>query len=158
VAGETFKSWAGIDILHVPYRSVPPALSDVLAGRVSMAFSDLTPALPLIRANSLRGLAVTRLARSGLIPDVPTLHEVGLTGFEVDAWAALFAPARTPPEIITRLNSEVRKIIDDPDIRARIADIGFEAFASTPAELADFVKIQLVKWSKMIRDAGIEPE
>src|SRR5207302_2509401 len=157
VAGETLKHWAELDMLHVPYKSVPQALNDVLAGRVSMMFADLTTALPHIKANSLRALGVTRKVRSKLFPDVPSLHEAGVTDFEMDSWAALFAPANTPPEIVALINTEVRRIIDDPEVKARIAAIGFEAFSSTPDELGDFVKVQLGKWAKMIKDAGIEP-
>jgi len=158
VAGETLKAWAGLNILHVPYKSVPQGLTDVLAGRVSMMFTDLTPGLPHVRSGALRALAITRKARSRLLPDVPSLHEAGITDFEVDSWAGLFAPAGTPPEIMTQLNTEVRKIIEDPNVNAQIAKIGFEAFSSTPEELGEFVKVQLGKWSKMIKDAGIEPE
>jgi tripartite-type tricarboxylate transporter receptor subunit TctC len=158
VAGETLKRATGIDVLHVPYRSVPPALNDVLAGRVPMILSDLTPGLPHVKAGTLRALAVTRLKRSTLLPDVPSLDEAGVTGFDMDSWAALFAPAPTPPDIVARLNRELRRIIDDPDTKARIATMGFEAFSSTPDELDAFVKAQLAKWTKMIRDAGIEPE
>jgi tripartite-type tricarboxylate transporter receptor subunit TctC len=158
VAGETLKHWAGLDILHVPYKTVPPALNDVLAGRVSMMFADLTTALPHVKANTLRALGGTRKARSKLFPEVPSLHEAGVTDFEMDSWAALFAPANTPPENVALLNAELRKIIDDPEVKARLAAIGFEAFSSTPDELGDFVKVQLGKWAKMIKDAGIEPE
>ena len=158
VAGETFKAWAGINLVHVPYRSAPPAVNDVLGGRVSMMFTDLTSGLPHVRANTLRALAVTRIQRSVLVPELPTLHEAGVANFDMDSWAGLFAPANTPPEIVARLNAETRKIIDNPEIKARIADLGFEAFSSTPEELGEFVKVQLAKWTKMIRDAGIEPE
>jgi tripartite-type tricarboxylate transporter receptor subunit TctC len=158
VAGETLKHWAGIDILHVPYKSVPPALSDVLAGRVSMMFADLTPGLPHVKSGALRALAITRGARSRLLPDVPTLDQAGIAGFEVDAWCALFAPANTPPDVVALLNRELRKIIDNPELNAQFSKVGFEAFSSTSAELGDFVKAQLVKWGKMIKDAGIEPE
>jgi tripartite-type tricarboxylate transporter receptor subunit TctC len=158
VAGETLKSWAGINIVHVPYRSVPPALNDVLGGRVSMMFADLTTGVPHVKAKALRALAVTRMQRSKLIPELPTLHEAGVTNFDMDSWAAMFAPANTPPQIVTRLNRELRKIIDNPEINAKLADMGFEAFSSSPEELGDFVKVQLVKWTKMIKDAGIQPE
>jgi tripartite-type tricarboxylate transporter receptor subunit TctC len=158
VAGETLKARTGIDLLHVPYRSIPPALNDVLAGRVSMILTDLTPGLPHVRAGTLRALAVTRLKRSALLPEVPSLHEAGVTNFDMDSWAGLFAPANTPAEIVALLNAELRKIIDDPEAKARIAGLGFEAFSSTPDELAEFVKAQLVKWTRMIKDAGIEPE
>jgi tripartite-type tricarboxylate transporter receptor subunit TctC len=158
LAGETLKHWAGVDILHVPYKSVPPALNDVIAGRVSMAFTDLTPSLPHVNSGSLRAIAITRLQRSVLLPDVPTFQESGLKDFEVESWAALFAPAGTPAEIITRLNLETRKIIGDPGVKAQIAQIGFEVFGSTPEELGEFVKVQLAKTGRMVADAGIEPE
>jgi tripartite-type tricarboxylate transporter receptor subunit TctC len=158
VAGETLKHATGIDILHVPYKTVPPALQDVLGGRVSILVSDLTPALPHIRAGTLRALAVTRLKRSTLLPDVPSLHEAGVEGFDMDSWAALFAPANTPPDVLTRLNTELRTIIDGKDVRSRLAGVGFEAFSSTPEELGEFVKVQLVKWTRMIKAAAIEPE
>jgi tripartite-type tricarboxylate transporter receptor subunit TctC len=158
LAGETLKRFAGIDILQVPYKSVPPALNDVIGGRVSMSFSDLTPGLPHVKSGTLRALAITRLVRSALLPDLPTFDESGLTGFEVESWAGFFAPGGTPPDIIKRLNTEMRKIIDDPKVKAQIANVGFEAFSSTPEELGEFVKAQLVKNAKMIRDAGIEAE
>ena len=158
VGGETLNHWAGINILHVPYKSTPPALNDVLGGRISMMFADLTTALPHIKANTLRALGVTRKERSRLFPEVPSLDEAGVTGFEMDSWCGLFAPANTPREIIARLNSETRKIIDDPAVKGQLGTIGFEAFSSTPEELGEFVKVQLGKWSKMIKDAGIEPE
>ena len=158
VAGETLKHAAGINILHVPYKSIPTALNDVLAGRVSMILTDMTPGLPHIKAGTLRALAVTRLKRSTLLPDVPSLHEAGVPNFDMDSWAGLFAPANTPNDIVVRLNSELRAIIDNPEVKARIAALGFEAFSSSPAELDEFAKVQLVKWTKMIRDAGIEQE
>jgi tripartite-type tricarboxylate transporter receptor subunit TctC len=158
VAGETLKRWAGVDMLHVPYKSVPPALNDVLGGRVSMMFADFATAMPHVRANTLRALATTRKVRSTLFPEVPSLHEAGVTGFEMDSWAGLFAPAGTPGDIVGRLNTEVRAILGDPEIKAKIAATGFEAFASTPAEFDEFVKAQLASWGKMVKDAGIEPE
>ena len=158
VAGETLKHAAEVNILHVPYKSIPPALNDVLAGRVSLILTDLTPGMPHVKAGTLRALAVTRIRRSALIPDVPTLDEAGVPGFDMDSWAGLFAPAGTPPEIVAQLNAELRKIIDEPETKARIAAMGFEAFSSSPDELGAFVKVQLTKWTKMIKEAGIEPE
>jgi tripartite-type tricarboxylate transporter receptor subunit TctC len=158
LAGETLKHWAGIDILQVPYKSVPPALNDVIAGRVSMAFTDLTPGLPHVTAGTLRPLGITRLRRSTLLPGLPTFDESGLKDFEVESWAGLFAPAATPAEIVARLNAETRKIVENPQIKAQIAQIGFEVFGSTPEELGEFVKNQLVRTARMVKDAGIEPE
>ncbi|MFL6832851.1 MAG: Bug family tripartite tricarboxylate transporter substrate binding protein [Xanthobacteraceae bacterium] len=158
VAGETLKHWAELDILHVPYKSAPTAINDVLAGRVSMMFTDLTTGLPQVKAGSLRALASTRLKRSTLLPELPTLDEAGVTGFDMDSWAAIFAPAGTPSDIITLLNAALRKIIDSPEVKTNLGNVGFEAFSSSSAELEVFVKEQLGKWGKMIKDAGIQPE
>jgi tripartite-type tricarboxylate transporter receptor subunit TctC len=158
VAGETLKRTAGLDLLHVPYRSSVPAVQDVLGGRVSMLFTDMATGLPHHRSGALRGLATTRLQRSALVPELPTLDESGVKGFDMDSWAAFFLPANTPREIVTRLNTELRKIIDNPEVKAQIAATGFEAFSSSPEELDAFNKAQLVKWTKMIKDAGIQPE
>jgi tripartite-type tricarboxylate transporter receptor subunit TctC len=158
VAGETLKHWAELDILHVPYKSAPTALNDVLAGRVSMMFTDLTTGLPHVKAGALRALAVTRIKRSTLIPELPTLDEAGVKGFDMDSWAAIFAPAATPSDITTLLNRELRKIIDSADVKSTLGNVGFEAFSSSPAELEVLVKDQLGKWGKMIKDAGIQPE
>jgi tripartite-type tricarboxylate transporter receptor subunit TctC len=158
VAGETLKHATGIDVLHVPYKTVPTAMNDVLAGRVSLILTDLTPGLPHVKEGTLKALAVTRIKRSTLVPEVPTLDEAGVPGFDMDSWAGLFAPAGTPPEVVARLSTELRKIIDDPETKARIANLGFEAFSSSPEELGEFVKVQLVRWTKMIKEAGIEPE
>src|SRR5258708_37347244 len=135
LAGETLKHWAGIDILQVPYKSVPPPLNDVIAGRVSMAFSDLTPGLPHVSAGTLRALGITRLPRSTLLPDLPTFDEAGLKDFEVESWAGLFAPAATPAEIVARLNAETRKIVQNPQINAQICHIGFGGCGSPPVEI-----------------------
>jgi tripartite-type tricarboxylate transporter receptor subunit TctC len=158
VAGETLRHWAEVDMLHVPYKTVPVALNDVLAGRVSMMFADLTTGLPHVKAGSLRALAVTRIKRSTLVPELPTLDEAGVTGFDMDSWAGIFAPAGTPADIITQLNTELRKIIDSAEVKSTLGNAGFEAFSSSPGELAELVKDQLGKWGKMIKDAGIQPE
>jgi tripartite-type tricarboxylate transporter receptor subunit TctC len=158
VSGETFRRRAGIDIHHVPYKSAPPAINDLLGGFVSMMFADVTTALPHVRANTLRGLAVTALNRNPLLPELPSLHEAGFPGFDVGSWNGLWAPAHTPGEIIAKLSIEVRKIVDDPEIKAQLAALGFEAFSSTPEEMSRYAEAQRVKWSKMIKDAGIEPQ
>jgi len=147
-----------VDIVHVPYKTVPNAITDVLGGQIQVVFTDLSPGLPHFTSGALRPLACTRLQRSALLPDVPTFAELGATNFEVDAWAALFAPAGTPPEIINRLNAEVRKILADPKVKEQVAKVGFEPISSTPAELDAFVKVQLVKWTQMIKSAGIQAQ
>jgi tripartite-type tricarboxylate transporter receptor subunit TctC len=158
VAGETLKHFAELDMLHVPYKSSPPALNDVLGGRVSMMFTDLTTGLPHVKSGALRALATTRLKRSTLFAELPTLDEAGVTGFDMDSWAGIFAPAHTPPDIVTLLNGELRKIIDSPEVKKTLGNVGFEAFSSSPQELDGFVKIQLDKWGKMVKDAGIQAE
>jgi tripartite-type tricarboxylate transporter receptor subunit TctC len=158
LAGETLKRWAGLDMIHVPYKSAPPAVQDVLGGRVTMLFTDMSTGMPHHKTGALRGLATTRLKRSTLVPELPTLDESGVTGFDMDSWAGLFVPAKTPSAVVARLNVELRKIIDDPDVKTKIAATGFEAFSSSTEELDSFVKEQLVKWSRMIKDAGIEPQ
>jgi tripartite-type tricarboxylate transporter receptor subunit TctC len=123
-----------------------------------MMFTDLTTGLPHVKAGTLRALAVTRLKRSTLIPELPTLDEAGVTGFDMDSWAGIFAPAGTPADIITLLNGELRKIIDSSEVKSNLGNVGFEAFSSSPKELDDFVKVQLGKWGKMVKDAGIQPD
>jgi tripartite-type tricarboxylate transporter receptor subunit TctC len=158
IAGETFKRWANIDIVHVPYKTAPPAINDLVGGHVSMMFADMTTALPHIRANALRALAVMTRDRSALLPDLPSLHEAGMTDFEINSWNGLVAPANTPKDIVTRLNTEIRRIVADPVLKAQFAEIGTEIFSSTPEEMGDLIRTDLVRWAKMIKDAGIEPQ
>jgi tripartite-type tricarboxylate transporter receptor subunit TctC len=158
VAGATVRHFAEADMLHVPYKSTPQGLNDLLAGRVSMMFVDFTSGIPHVRAGTLRALAVTRIKRSSLFPELPTMDEAGVTGFDMDAWAGFVAPAHTPPEVVAVLNKELRKIIDDPKMKDVFNKVGFEAFSSSPEELGEHVKVQLGKWKKMVDDAGIQPE
>jgi tripartite-type tricarboxylate transporter receptor subunit TctC len=158
VGGKTLANYAGVDMLHVPYKSSPPAIEDVIAGRVSMMFADFTVAMPHVSANQVRALAVTRIKRSALFPDLPTLDEAGIKGFNLDAWAGLVAPAGTPPDVIAKLNGALRKIIDSPEVQAKFKNVGFEGFSSTPEELGNFIKVQLGEWGKMVKDAGLSPQ
>jgi len=158
VGGYTLAKWAEVSMLHVPYKTTAPALEDILAGRVSMMFADFTTAMPLVKAGSLRPLAISRIHRSSFYPDLPTMDEAGVKGFNLDAWAGLVAPAGTPPEVVAKLNGALRKVIDSPDVQAKFKNIGFEGFSSTPEELGNFIKEQLVGWGKMAKDAGIKPE
>jgi putative tricarboxylic transport membrane protein len=158
VGGKTFAHWAGLDMLHVPYKSSPPAIEDVIAGRVSMMIVDFTVGMPHVAAGQVRALAVTRLKRSSLFPDLPTLDEAGMEGFELDAWAGFVAPAKTPPDVVAKLNGAIGKIIADPEVQKKFHNVGFEGFGSTPDQLGDFIKVQLAKWGKMVHDAGIQPE
>jgi putative tricarboxylic transport membrane protein len=158
VGMETVKRWAELSILHVPYKSTPPAIEDIIAGRVSMMFADFTTALPHVTSGTLRPLAVSRIKRSTLFPDLPTLDEAGVKGFNLDTWAGLVAPTGTPPDVIKKLNGALRKIIDSPEVQAKFKNVGFEGFSSTPEELGDFIKVQLAEWGKMVKDAGIQAD
>ncbi|HUI12369.1 MAG TPA: tripartite tricarboxylate transporter substrate binding protein [Xanthobacteraceae bacterium] len=158
VAGDTLAHWAGIKLIHVPYKSTPPALEDIIGGRVSMMFADFTTAMPHVAAHTLRALAVTRIKRSALFPDLPTMDEAGIKGFNLDAWAGLVAPTGTPPEIIAKLNKALRPIIDSPDVQKKFKNVGFEGFSSTPDQLGDYMKSQIVEWKKMVTDANIQAD
>jgi tripartite-type tricarboxylate transporter receptor subunit TctC len=158
VGMETVKRWAELSILHVPYKSTPPAIEDIIAGRVSMMFADFTTALPHVTAGTLRPLAVSRIKRSSLFPELPTMDEAGIKGFNMDAWAGLVAPAGTPPEVVKKLNVALRKVIDSPDVQAKFKNVGFEGFSSTPEELGAFMKAQLGEWGKMVKDANIQAD
>ena len=158
VGGKTLANYAGVDMLHVPYKSTPQAIEDVIAGRVSMMFADFTVAMPHVSAGQVRALAVSRIKRSALFPDMPTLDEAGIKGFNLDAWAGLVAPAGTPPDAVATLNGALRKIIDSPEVQAKFKNVGFEGFSSTPEELGKFIKAQLGEWGKMVKEAGLSPQ
>ena len=158
VGGYTLAKWAEISMLHVPYKTTGPALEDIISGRVSMMFADFTSVMPHVTAGTVRALAISRIKRSTLFPSLPTMDEAGIKGFNLDAWAGLVAPAGTPPEIVTKLNGALRKVIDSPDVQAKFKNVGFEGFSSSPEELGDFIKAQLAEWGKMVKDAGIKPD
>jgi tripartite-type tricarboxylate transporter receptor subunit TctC len=158
VGMETFKKWAEVSILHVPYKTTGPALEDIIAGRVSMMFADFTSAMPHVTAGTIRPLAISRIKRSSLYPDLPTMNEAGIKGFNLDAWAGLVAPTGTPPEVVTKLNAALRKVIDSPEVQARFKNVGFEGFSSTPEELGAYMRTEIVEWGKMVKDAGIRPD
>ena len=158
VSGATFAKLAGIDLLHVPFRSSPPALTEVIAGRLSIMFVDTLTALPHINAKSLKALAVTTKKRSALLPDLPSMDEAGVKGFDITSWQGYLGPANMPKDVVLKLNTEIRKIIDRPEIKKELADRGMEAFSGTPEEFDAFLKDQLVVWEKLIKDAGIEKQ
>lgn len=158
VSGATFAHNAGLDLLHVPYKSSPPALNDVMGGRVSMMFVDILTGLPHVNGNALRALAVTTKERSPLVPHLPSMQEAGVPDFDISSWQGYFGPAGLPKEIVTRLNTEIRKIIENPEIKAKLATLGMDAFSGTPEELDAFVKDQLVLWDKLITNAKIEKQ
>lgn len=157
VSGATFARLAGIDLLHVPYKSSPPALTDVIAGRVSMMFVDVLTGLPHVKGKALKMLAVTTKQKSALLPELPTMDET-VKGFDITSWQGYFGPAGLPREMVTKLNAEIRKVVERPEVKAQLAERGMEAFSSTPEEFEKFLKDQLVLWEKLITDAGIEKQ
>jgi tripartite-type tricarboxylate transporter receptor subunit TctC len=157
VGGYTLAKWGEISMLHVPYKTTGPALMDIIAGRVSMMFADFTSAQPHVKAGTVRPLAISRIHRSSLYPDLPTMDEAGVRGFNLDAWAGLVAPAGTPAPVVNKLNTALREIIDSPEVQARFKNVGFEGFSSTPEELGAFMRVQLGVWEKMVKDADIKP-
>jgi tripartite-type tricarboxylate transporter receptor subunit TctC len=158
VSGATFARLAKLDLLHVPYKSSPPALTDVIAGRVSMMFVDVPTGLPHVNAKALKSLAVTTKYRSKLLPDLPTMDEAGVKGFDITSWQGYLGPANMPKDIVVKLNAEIRKIVERPDIQKDLANRGMEAFSGTPEEFDAFLKDQLKVWEKLITDAGIEKQ
>lgn len=155
---ELFKKMAGVEMVGVPYKGAGEATAAVLSGQVQMLFTQVAPALPHVKTGKLRALATTSLQRSPELPAVPTLSESGLTGFQVDAWNGILAPARTPQEIIAKLQGEIAKILHSPEIRTRLASFGFEPVGNTPAQFAAMIKSEMEKWEKLIKEVGIKPE
>jgi putative tricarboxylic transport membrane protein len=158
VSGATFARLAGLDLLHVPYKSSPPALTDVIAGRVSMMFVDVLTGLPHVNGKVLKALAVTTKNRSALLPDLPSMDEAGVKGFDITSWQGYLGPAGLPKEIVARLNTEIQKIVNRPEIRKELGERGMEAFSGPTEEFEQFLKDQLVVWEKLIADAGIEKQ
>jgi tripartite-type tricarboxylate transporter receptor subunit TctC len=155
LATELFKLSAGVDLMHVPYKGTPPMITDLLAGQIQLSFTSILSALPHIQQGRLRALGVTSSKRAVALPDVPTISEAGLKGYEMVVWQGLLAPANTPGAIVTRINREVVKILDMPDTRARLAAQGLEPVGGTPEQFATYIASEVAKWSKVIRHAGI---
>jgi len=158
VAGEALKRVAGIDLLQVPYKGNPPAMTDVVAGRVTLTFTDVVSGLSHITSGKLRPIAVTTKARTPLMPDLPTVEEAGYPPYDVAGWGAVFAPAGTPPEIVAKLAASIRATLARPEVRARFLSLGLDPAPSSPEELGAFLRAELAKWERLVTDAGIQPE
>jgi tripartite-type tricarboxylate transporter receptor subunit TctC len=156
LSGELLKVTAGVDIIHVPYKGNAPALNDLLGGHVSMMFDTINTSLPHVKAGTLKALAVTSSKRSPLAPEVPTMSEAGLPGFEISAWYVMFAPANTPRDVMQRLNAEVNKAIKDPTLRATLGDQGVELTGGTPEEAGAFVNGEIERWARIIKTTGMK--
>ena len=158
VSGELFKTMTGIDMTHIPYKGRATAIPDVLGGRVTMMFDNMPSSLPLVKEGKLRALGVTSAQRSPAAPEIPTIAEQGLPGFDAVSWFALFAPAGTPRPIVDKLQLEVKKIISSPEIARRLAEMGLDAVGSTADELAAYQRTEITKWAKVVKDSGAKVE
>jgi tripartite-type tricarboxylate transporter receptor subunit TctC len=156
LSGELFKSMAGVDMLHVPYKGSGPAVSDLIGGQVNMMFDNMPSSLPHVKAGRLRAIAVTSAKRSPAAPDVPTIAESGVPGYEAVAWFGVLAPAGTPPAIVNKLNAEIVKVLKSPDVAQRLASQGAEPVSNTPEEFSAYIKTEMVKWAKVIKASGAQ--
>ncbi len=156
LAGALFQSSAGVKLTHVPYKGGAPAVGAVIAGEVQMAIESPPPIVPQVKAGKLRALGAARATRSPLLPDVPTVSEAGLPGFEVGSWYGFHAPAGTPKLIIDKLHAEMVKAMKTPELREKFSNVGAETIANTPAEYGAFVQAELKKWSKVVRSTGVK--
>ena len=154
LAAELFKSMAGIDLVHVPYKTVAAAITDLIAGQLQVMFTVGPAGLPQIKAGRIRGLAVSTAQRSAFAPQLPTVAESGLRGFEVFGWNGLLAPAATPQAIIDKLHDAIVEAMREPELRGRMASVGFEPIGSTPSEFGEFLRNDVARWAKVLKESG----
>jgi tripartite-type tricarboxylate transporter receptor subunit TctC len=155
---EMFKTMADVNLVHVPYKSVANAVTALVGRQVQVMFTVSPSAMPQIKAGRIRGFAVSTLKRSSIVPDLPTVAEAGLPGFDASAWNGVMAPSGTPPAIVAQLQDEILKVMRIPDVVERIAVMGFEPLALAAPEFGDFLKAELAKWAKVAREAGVKAE
>jgi tripartite-type tricarboxylate transporter receptor subunit TctC len=156
LSGELFKLLAGVDILHVPYKGVAPALLDMVAGQVSMSFPSILSGTPQWKSGKARALAVTGARRSPAVPELPTMMEAGVKGYESATWYGVLAPARTPQAIVTKLSGEIVAILSQPEMRERLSKEGADPVGSSPGDFGAYIKAETAKWGKVIRAAKIQ--
>jgi tripartite-type tricarboxylate transporter receptor subunit TctC len=154
LSGELFKSMAGVQMTHVPYKGSAPAVQDLVGGQVQLMFDNLPSSLALIKAGKLKPLAVTSSARAAALPDVPTLSESGLPGFEASSWFGLLAPAGTPQPVIAKLNSEIAKWLATPEAREKLLAQGANVASGSPEDFARHIAAETAKWQKVVKDSG----
>ena len=157
VTGELFKKMTGVNLVHVPYRGLAPALSDLLGGQVQVTFASMPSSIEYIRAGKLRALAVTTATRSEVLPDVPTVGEF-VPGYEASGWYGVGAPKGTPVEIVDKLNREINAALADPNMKARLAELGGTAFVGSPADFGKFIADEIDKWGKVVKFAGVKAD
>lgn len=155
---ELFKSTAGIDIVHIPYKGTGPAITDLVGGQVQMMITGVVALMPHVKSGKLRGIAVTSSRRTTALPDIPTVSESGVPNFDVSSWFGVFLPAGTPKPIVARLNGEIRKILELAEVRKRLIDQGADPASDTPEQFAAYVKSEMARWGKVVRDTGIRAD
>ena len=153
---ELFKSMTGIQMVHVPYKGSAGVLADLIGGQIVVTMDNMPPYVPQVKAGKIRALAVSPARRSPALPDVPTVAEAGVPGYDSGAWFGLVAPANTPKDLVDKLSRETARILKLPDVSARLADLGAEAVGSTPEQFSAHIKAEIAKWAKVIRDANVE--
>ena len=158
VGGATLAARAGIEMVHVPYKGTPQAMTDVIGGQVDLMFTDVASGMPFVNSGQMRALAVSTKERSAIVPDLPSMAEAGIKDFDLNSWNGYFGPAGLAPEVVVKLNAAMNQIVNDPQAKARLANLGFDAFSGTTASFSAFVAEQLVLWRDLIKDAGIQPE
>ena len=158
LATELFKSMAGIDVVHVPYKGGAPALADLVAGQLSFMIENVPGTLPFVKDGKLRALAITSRQRLALVPEVPTMIEAGVPGYEMIGWNGIFLPKGTPAEIVTRLNADLVKVLGTAEMKEQLARLGAEPVGGTPQQFGAFVQAESRRWGKIIKDLGIKPE
>jgi tripartite-type tricarboxylate transporter receptor subunit TctC len=158
LAGELFKAMAGVDMVHVPYKGAQPALTDVISGQVQLMFATSASVVPYVKAGRLRALAVTTAQRSALMPELPTMSESGVPGFEATTWHGVVVPVATPLDLVQFLNEEINFALKQNDIRERLIALGAEVAAGTPKEFADYIAREIPKWARVVKDSGARAE
>jgi tripartite-type tricarboxylate transporter receptor subunit TctC len=154
LSGELFKVMAGVNLVHIPYKGSPPAVTDLLAGEVTLMFSPSSTVIPHVKSGRLRALAVTTVTRLPSLPELPTVAESGLKGYETITWFGFVAPAKTPPSIITRLNADIVKVLAIPEVRHQFAVQGIETLGGSPERFADYIRDEIAKWARVIKLSG----
>ncbi|MCS6766741.1 MAG: tripartite tricarboxylate transporter substrate binding protein [Candidatus Protistobacter heckmanni] len=158
LSGELFKVMAGVSMQHIPYKGRAAAIPDLLGGRINMIFDNMPSALPLAKSGDIRALAVTSAKRSPAAPNIPTIAESGLPGFEATSWFALMAPAKPPPDVLAKINQETLRVMNLPDVRDKLVQLGLEVAPGRPEELAAFIQSETVKWAKVVKESGAKPD
>lgn len=154
LSGELFNTLAGVKMQHIPYKGRAQAIPDLLGGRISMIFDNMPSALPLVKSGDIRAIAVTSATRSPAAPNIPTIAEAGLPGFEATSWFALMAPAGMPKDVLARINAETIRVMTLPDVKEKLSTLGLDAAPASPESLASLIQLETVKWAKVVKESG----